>query len=118
MVWHSVTADRRAAINLLTVVEDLLVFRALGSAVLAAVFGLSGLATGTAAAASSCADYHWIGAAGSGQRDGVALAANGGMGDVVYQSYLQLRSELLASGRSIDAESVQYPPPRCRSRAA
>ncbi|BBZ78723.1 hypothetical protein MANY_40600 [Mycolicibacterium anyangense] len=84
-------------------------FRALGSAVLAAVFGLSGLATGTAAAASSCADYHWIGAAGSGQRDGVALAANGGMGDVVYQSYLQLRSELLASGRSIDAESVQYP---------
>lgn len=85
------------------------VFRALGSAVLAAAFGLAGLATGTAAAASSCADYHWIGAAGSGQRDGMALAVNGGMGDVVYQSYQQLRSALLASGLTIDAEAVQYP---------
>lgn len=84
-------------------------FRRLGWAVLVAVFGLSGLVTGTAAAASSCADYHWIGAAGSGQRDGVALMTNAGMGDVVYQSYQQLRSELLASGRTIDAEAVQYP---------
>ncbi|WP_328362713.1 cutinase family protein [Mycobacterium sp. NBC_00419] len=84
-------------------------FSRLAPAVLAAAIGVAGLATGTAAAASSCADYHWIGAAGSGQRDGAGVAANGGMGDVVYQSYQQLRGELLASGRTIDAEAVQYP---------
>jgi cutinase len=70
---------------------------------------LAGLATGTASAAPTCADYHWIGAAGSGQRDGAAMYANGGMGDVIYQSYLQLRSELAANGQTIDAEAVQYP---------
>ncbi|MCV7227937.1 cutinase family protein [Mycolicibacterium komossense] len=69
----------------------------------------AGLATGTATAASTCADYHWIGAAGSGQRDGAGLTANGGMGRVVYQSYLQLRDELAANGQTIDAEAVQYP---------
>ena len=84
-------------------------FSRLAQAVLVAAIGVAGLATGTATAASSCADYHWIGAAGSGQRDGAAAAANGGMGDVVYQSYQQLRGELLASGRTIDAEAVQYP---------
>lgn len=84
-------------------------FSRLAPAVLVAAIGVAGLATGTATAASSCADYHWIGAAGSGQRDGAAAAANGGMGDVVYQSYQQLRGELLASGRTIDAEAVQYP---------
>ena len=84
-------------------------FSRLAPAVLAAAIGVAGLATGTAAAASSCADYHWIGAAGSGQRDAASVAANGGMGDVVYQSYQQLRGELLASGRTIDAEAVQYP---------
>jgi cutinase len=83
--------------------------RRLGSVVLMAGIGLTGLATGTATAASSCADYHWIGAAGSGQRDAAGLTANGGMGDVVYQSYQQLRGDLLASGHTIDAEAVQYP---------
>ena len=39
-------------------------------ALVAAAMTLTGLATGTAAAASDCGDYHWIGAAGSGQRDG------------------------------------------------
>ena len=67
------------------------------------------MATGTAAAAPACADFHWIGAAGSGQRDGAGLNANGGMGDVVYQSYQQLRADLLANGRTITAEAVQYP---------
>jgi len=85
------------------------VFRRLGFAVLMAGIGLTGLATGTAAAAPSCADYHWMGAAGSGQRDAEGLTANGGMGDVVYQSYQQLRGDLLASGHTIDAEAVQYP---------
>ncbi len=84
-------------------------FRRLGLAVVVAVMALAGLATGTAAAAGECGDYHWIGAAGSGQRDGAALTANDGMGDVVYQSYQQLRADLAASGRTITAEAVQYP---------
>jgi cutinase len=85
------------------------VIRRLGLAVLVAGMALAGLATGTAAAVPVCGDYHWIGAAGSGQRDGASAYANGGMGDVVYQSYQQLRAELLASGRTITAEAVQYP---------
>lgn len=84
-------------------------FRRLSCAVLLAGISVTGLATGTATAAPSCADYHWIGAAGSGQRDAEGLAANGGMGGVVYQSYQQLRGDLLASGHTIDAEAVQYP---------
>ena len=86
--------------------------RRLGLAVVVAgmaVAGLAGLSTGTASAAPACGDYHFIGAAGSGQRDGAGLTANGGMGGVVYQSYLQLRDELAASGRTITAEAVQYP---------
>lgn len=71
--------------------------------------GLLGPSTGFASAAPGCADYHWIGAAGSGQRDATHLAANGGMGDVVYQSFLQLQSALAASGRTITAEAVAYP---------
>jgi cutinase len=70
---------------------------------------LAGLSTGTAAAAPGCGDFHWMGAAGSGQRDGAGLTANGGMGAVVYQSYLQLQADLAASGRTITAEAVQYP---------
>jgi hypothetical protein len=85
------------------------VIRRLGLTVLVAGAALAGMATGTAAAAPGCADYHWMGAAGSGQRDGAGLTANGGMGAVVYQSYLQLQSDLAASGRTITAEAVQYP---------
>lgn len=81
----------------------------LGVGVLAVGVTLAGLVTGTAAATTACGDYHWIGAAGSGQRDAAGLLSNGGMGGVVYQSYLQLRSELAASGRTITAEAVQYP---------
>ncbi|WP_396930719.1 cutinase family protein [Mycolicibacterium sp.] len=81
----------------------------LGSAVLAAGIALAGLTAGTASAAPACADYHWIGAAGSGQRDAAGLTANGGMGSVVYQSYQQLKAQLAADGRTIDAEAVQYP---------
>jgi hypothetical protein len=85
------------------------VIRRLGLAVLVAGMAVAGLAAGTAAAAPACADFHWIGAAGSGQRDGAGLNANGGMGDVVYQSYQQLRADLLASERTITAEAVRYP---------
>ena len=81
----------------------------LGAVAAAAGIGLAGLATGTAAAAPGCADFHWIGAAGSGQRDAAGLTADGGMGSVVYQSYQQLKSQLAADGRTIDAEAVQYP---------
>ena len=70
---------------------------------------VAGLTTGTASAAPVCGDYHLIGAAGSGQRDGANLTANGGMGGAVYQSYLQLQADLAASGRTITAEAVQYP---------
>jgi hypothetical protein len=70
---------------------------------------VAGLATGTAAAAPGCADFHWMGAAGSGQRDGAKLAANGGMGDVVYQSYQQLSSALTQKGQTITAEAIEYP---------
>lgn len=86
-----------------------MVMRRLGLVVLVIGMGLAGLATGTAAAAPECGDFHWMGAAGSGQRNGAGLTTNGGMGAVVYQSYLQLQAELAASGRTITAEAVQYP---------
>jgi hypothetical protein len=85
------------------------VIRRLGWAALVAGLALSGLGTATASAAAECADYHWLGAAGSGQRDAAGLATNGGMGGVVYQSYLQLRDEMAADGLTMDAEAVQYP---------
>jgi hypothetical protein len=50
-----------------------------------------------------------MGAAGSGQRDGAKLAANGGMGDVVYQSYQQLQGALAQNGRTVTAEAIEYP---------
>ena len=85
-------------------------FRLLGLTAVVAAVAAAGLSTaGTAAAQPGCGDYHWLGAAGSGQRDGAGLTQNGGMGGVVYQSYLQLSSELAASGRTITAEAVQYP---------
>ena len=83
--------------------------RRLGLAVVVAGVAVAGLSTGTAAAAPACGDYHWLGAAGSGQRDGAGLTTNGGMGGVVYQSYLQLRDDLAANGQTITAEAVQYP---------
>ncbi|MHA3024712.1 cutinase family protein [Mycobacterium sp. BMJ-28] len=81
------------------------------ASVVAAVIamGVSGMSMGSASAEPGCPDYHWIGAAGSGQRDAAHLGANGGMGDVVYQSYQQLQSALAADGRTITAEAVQYP---------
>ena len=84
-------------------------FIRLGLAVAVAATTLAGLTAGTAAAAPACADFHWIGAAGSGQRDGAELATNAGMGDVVYQSYRQLATELAAGGQTMTAEAVQYP---------
>lgn len=70
---------------------------------------VAGLASGTAAAESVCPDYHWIGAAGSGQRTGTDLTAYAGMGKVVYQSYQELSSDLAQSGKTTTAEAVEYP---------
>lgn len=90
-----------------------MMFRRFGMAALVAGTALAAAVTsagsGTANAAPGCGDFHWLGAAGSGQRDGAGLTANGGMGPVVYQSFQQLQSELAASGRTITAEAVQYP---------
>lgn len=83
--------------------------RRLGLAAAAAGLALAGLSTATAAAEPSCADVHYIGAAGSGQRDGAGLVANQGMGDVVYQSYQRLRSDLVSAGHTVSAEAVNYP---------
>jgi hypothetical protein len=70
---------------------------------------LVGLTTGTANAAPGCPDVHWFGAAGSGERTEYDMAANGGMGQVVYQSYEALQQQLAAEGRTITAEAVNYP---------
>ena len=51
--------------------------RRLGLAAAAAGLALAGLSTATAAAEPSCADVHYIGAAGSGQRDGASLVNPG-----------------------------------------
>ncbi|MGY4867499.1 cutinase family protein [Mycolicibacterium elephantis] len=71
----------------------------------AAVVGLS---TGVAPADPGCPDVHWFGAAGSGQRDG-HMSANAGMGDDIYQSYLDLQRLVLRDGRTMTAEAVVYP---------
>jgi cutinase len=68
-----------------------------------------GLTAGTANAAPGCPDVHWMGAAGSGERDGYEATANDGMGSIVYQSYLALQQQLAAEGRTITAEAVDYP---------
>ena len=68
-----------------------------------------GLTAGTANAAPGCPDVHWMGAAGSGERTEYDMAANEGMGDIVYQSYQALQQQLAQEGRTITAEAVNYP---------
>ncbi|OBA99139.1 cutinase [Mycobacteriaceae bacterium 1482268.1] len=68
-----------------------------------------GLTVGTANAAPGCPDVHWMGAAGSGERDGYEATANGGMGKIVYQSYQALQQQLAQEGHTITAEAVEYP---------
>jgi hypothetical protein len=78
----------------------------LGAAAMAgaAVFGLT---AGVANAEPGCPDVHWIGAAGSGERDDPTAYA--GMGRVVYQSYRDLAQRVQQDGRTITAEAVDYP---------
>jgi hypothetical protein len=78
-------------------------------AVAVAGSALVGLTAGTANAAPGCPDVHWFGAAGSGERTANDIAANDGMGEIVYQSYRALQQRLAAEGRTITAEAVDYP---------
>jgi Cutinase len=67
-----------------------------------------GLAAGAAHADPNCPDIHWIGAAGSGERDGDSTA-NRGMGRVVFKSFRDLQQLVQRDGRSMTAEAVEYP---------
>lgn len=80
-----------------------------GAAALAAAALITSAVTAhTAAAAPDCPDIHWIGAAGSGERDG-DLTADAGMGTTVYRSYQEFRELAQRDGRTITAEAVEYP---------
>jgi Cutinase len=82
---------------------------ALAGAVLTAGAAMFGLSVGTASAQpAACPDVHWIGAAGSGERAG-NVAADAGMGRVVYKSYRDFAAAVQQGGRTITAEAVQYP---------
>ncbi|WP_231965550.1 cutinase family protein [Mycobacterium sp. E802] len=75
----------------------------------AAVLGGSavGLAASPAQAAPGCPDVHWIGVAGSGERDDPT--ADAGMGRVVYNSLRDLGGWVQQDGRTMTAEPVVYP---------
>jgi len=68
----------------------------------------TGLTSATAVADPGCPDVHWIGAAGSGEREG-DVTADDGMGRVIYQSYRDVQSLVQRDGRTITAEAVEYP---------
>lgn len=74
----------------------------------AAIASAAFVGASVANAQPTCPDVHWFGAAGSGQRDG-HLSANAGMGDDVYQSYLDLQRLVQRDGRTMTAEAVVYP---------
>lgn len=84
-------------------------FRRVGALVGAAVVAgatLIGLA-GPATAIPGCPDLHWIGVAGSGERDDPTV--NAGMGRVVYNSLRDLNQWVQQDGRTMTAEAVAYP---------
>jgi hypothetical protein len=81
----------------------------LASAAAVAGAAIVGLVAGTANAVAGCPDVHWIGAAGSGEREGSDLTAYSGMGRVVYQSLYELSTELQRDGRTVTSEAVDYP---------
>lgn len=86
-----------------------MVFRGVSVLACAAIVGATtGLTSATAFADPGCPDVHWIGAAGSGEREG-DVTADSGMGRVVYQSFQDFQSRVLADGRTVTAEAVEYP---------
>ncbi|MCG7606597.1 MULTISPECIES: cutinase family protein [Mycobacterium] len=74
-----------------------------GAVASAALIGLAG----PAAASPGCPDLHWIGVAGSGERDDPTVDA--GMGRVVYNSLRDLSQWVQQDGRTMSAEAVAYP---------
>ena len=88
-----------------------LLFKSISAFVGAVALGgatMVGLTAGVASAQPACPDVHWIGAAGSGERTG-NVAADDGMGRVVYKSYRDLAALVQQTGRTITAEAVNYP---------
>ncbi|CAN5277042.1 cutinase family protein [soil metagenome] len=85
-------------------------FRRFASVACAAAVSGAALISGaaTAAAEPMCPDLHWIGAAGSGER-GAEASLNGGMGRVVYQSFLDFQDQAAQDGQTVTAEAVMYP---------
>ena len=82
---------------------------AIAGAALTGGAALIGLSAGSASAQPACPDVHWIGAAGSGERTPADVAADDGMGRVVYKSYRDFAQLVQQSGRTITAEAVDYP---------
>jgi hypothetical protein len=84
-------------------------FRTIAALVGAGVVAAAALIgfTGPAAAGPGCPDVHWIGVAGSGERDNPTVDA--GMGRVVYNSLRDLSVWVQQDGRSMTAEAVAYP---------
>ncbi|MBP2454023.1 cutinase family protein [Mycolicibacterium lutetiense] len=84
-------------------------FRTIAALVGAGVVAAAALIgfTGPAAASPGCPDVHWIGVAGSGERDNPTVDA--GMGRVVYNSLRDLSVWVQQDGRSMTAEAVAYP---------
>ena len=78
----------------------------LGAAAVAGA-ALIALTVGVTHADPGCPDVHWIGAAGSGERDDPT--AYGGMGPVIFQSYRDLAQRVQRDGQTITAEAVDYP---------
>ena len=86
--------------------------RRIASLVCATAIGGAAFAFTTVAPAQAqpaCPDFHLIGAAGSGERDGALLTKDAGMGRVVHKSLDDLTALLAQDGRTITAEAVNYP---------
>lgn len=83
-------------------------FCALAGAAAIGGAALVGLMAGPAHAEPTCPDIHWIGVAGSGERDGDPTV-DGGMGRVVYQSLGDLSRLVQQDGRTMTAEAIVYP---------
>lgn len=81
---------------------------ALMMAVAVCVAALLAVSAGSASAAPACPHVHWIGAAGSGERNG-DLSVDGGMGRVIHKSFRDFARLVEQDGRTITAEAVEYP---------
>ncbi|MFE0752184.1 cutinase family protein [Gordonia sp. NPDC058843] len=84
-------------------------FRRLGacSVALAGVLGVCEVSTvPPVAQAAPCAEFVWIGVAGSGERDG--SFRNGGMGSFIDSSYRNFKADAAARGITVSSRAVDY----------